>query len=125
MCTKRHHSLQRLVRRGEHDRGARFVGIGNPRLRTVDYPLVAVRRGGGSRGAGIAAVAWLAQAEAPDPQPPTIVLRMSCPRRYESLLQFVGTECVDGVQVQAVMGRHDDADARASAADLLHGDGVR
>jgi hypothetical protein len=53
---ERYHSLQRLVRHGEYDCGAQFVGVGNPRLRAVDNPLIPVGRGGGRRGAGIAAV---------------------------------------------------------------------
>lgn len=46
-------------------------------------------------------------------------------RLQELLLLLVVTELLDGGAVQGVVGAHDDTSGRTSAADLLHGDGVR
>lgn len=46
-------------------------------------------------------------------------------RLQELLLLLVITELLDRGAVKGVVGAHDDTSGRTSAADLLHGDGVR
>mmetsp|Transcript_17996 Transcript_17996/g.32547 ORF Transcript_17996/g.32547 Transcript_17996/m.32547 type:complete len:331 (-) Transcript_17996:47-1039(-) len=117
--------FQRFIRSSKHNRSTRLVRIRNPSFRTVHNPLLSVLRRRNARSAGIAPVPRFAQSETSDIQfTITIVAFVPRVRRDVPFLQLVGTERVDGVEVQAVVGRHDDSDGGAAATDLLHGDGV-
>mmetsp|Transcript_8374 Transcript_8374/g.24116 ORF Transcript_8374/g.24116 Transcript_8374/m.24116 type:complete len:281 (-) Transcript_8374:529-1371(-) len=58
--------LETLVSRREDDRRTGLVGVGDPRLRAVDDPIIAVLGGGRGSGSRIAAVAGLTQSKAAD-----------------------------------------------------------
>lgn len=90
--------------------------IGNPGLRASDNVLVAVLDGGRLGSSGITSISGLGQSKAAD-----LLTGVRC----HVLFLDGGRAERHGIQVERVVGAHDDSDAGATTRDLLHGNGVR
>mmetsp|Transcript_27981 Transcript_27981/g.58342 ORF Transcript_27981/g.58342 Transcript_27981/m.58342 type:complete len:410 (-) Transcript_27981:437-1666(-) len=116
--------FQRFIRSSKHNRSTRLMRIRNPSFRTIHNPFVSVLRRRNARSTGIAPIPRFAQSKTSNIQFAILVAFVSRVRCNVLFFQFIRTEGVDGVEVQTVVRRHDDAHGGAAATDLFHGDGV-